>query len=220
MVPVSSPRAGIHRQAVSIAAAIAPFGVAFGVAAADAGLSPLEAVSFSLLVFAGGAQFAAVSVLGDGGTVIAAMAAGLLLNLRLLAFGLIMAPSLRGPRWRRALESQLIADESTAVASAQPDHRWRHRGFLAAGLLLFVVWNVATLAGALVGSGAGDAVQAWGLDATIPAVFLALVWQRLRSRDQLAVALAGGAIALVLVPVAPPGVPIVVAAAGVIAGLR
>ena len=210
------PRPAILRQSASISAAVAPFGLAFGVIAAEAGLSLIEAVGFSVLVFTGGSQFAAVSVLGDGGTTAAAVAAGLLLNLRLLAFGLVLAPALRGPLWWRALASQLLIDESTAVATGQADTRWQRYGFLAAGIGVFITWNTMTILGASVLGGADDLIDRAGIDATIPAAFLALLWPRLSDGRQRLLALAGAAIALLTAPVLPPGMPIVAAALAVL----
>ena len=87
-------RRQLRRMAVSITAAVAPFGIVFGAAAATAGLSVWAAVGYSVFVFGGSSQFAAVEILGDGGAVVAAVVAGLLLNVRALAFGGIMAPAL------------------------------------------------------------------------------------------------------------------------------
>ncbi len=211
-----SPRGAIVRQALSISLAIVPFGVAFGVASDQAGLRLIEAVGFSALVFTGSAQFAAVSVLADGGTVAAAVVSGLLLNLRSLAFGIVMAPALRGPIWWRALASQLMIDESMAVASAQKERRWQRYGFLAGGLGVFVFWNASTLLGASVLGGADDLIETAGIDATIPAAFLALLWPRLVDRTQRLVALVGAGIALATAPFLPPGLPIIAAAGAVL----
>lgn len=208
----SNPRPALLRQAGSIALAVGPFGIAFGVVAADSGLSLLEAIGFSTLVFTGGAQFAAVSVLGDGGTATAAVAAGLLLNFRLLAFGVVLAPALGGPIWRRAVAAQLMIDESAAVAAGQTEPRWQRFGYLAVGLAVFVTWNATTILGASVLGGAEELIDRAGIDATIPAVFLALVWPRLADGQQRLLALAGAAIALLSAPVLPPGMPIVAAA--------
>jgi predicted branched-subunit amino acid permease len=204
----------------SIALAVIPFGVAFGIASVQAGLEVWQAAGFSLLVFAGSAQLAAVEVIGDGGTATAAIAAGLLLNLRSVAFGVAMAPTLTGPWWKRAIWSQVMIDETTAVGSAQSDPRWRRYGYLVSGAVLFIVWNVSTLVGAAGLSSAGDLVSDWGIDATIPAAFLALLWPRLADDPQRRSALVGAAIAVALVPVAPPGVPILAAGLGVLAGWR
>lgn len=216
-------RSRIIRQALSVGFAVAPFGVVFGVACADAGLSWLDAAGFSTLTFAGSAQFAAVDVLGDGGTAAAAIGAGLLLNLRSLAFGLVLAPALDGPWWKRAAMSQLVIDESTAVATAQDDLRWRRFGFLAGGVSVFVLWNLCTLAGVALASVGDDFVTDWGLDAAAPAAFLALLWPRLAGsdgsdgREGRRIALAGAVIAACAIPFAPPGVPILAATLGVFA---
>lgn len=216
-------RRRIVRQALSIGFAVAPFGVVFGVACAEAGLSWLDAAGFSTLVFAGSAQFAAVDVLGEGGSAATAVSAGLLLNVRSLAFGLLMAPALAGPLWQRALFSQLVIDESTAVGAAQREPRWRRFGFLAGGVSVFVIWNLTTLAGVAVASAGDDFIVDWGLDAAAPAAFLALLWPRLvgdAGRTGLPIALLGGAVAALAVPLTPPGIPILLAGLGVLAAAR
>jgi len=210
-------RSRIHRQAASIIAAVAPFAIVFGAAAATAGLSVWETAGFSLFVFAGSAQFAAVEILGDGGSVGAAAIAGLLLNVRSLAFGVIMAPALAGAWWQRAWMSQLMIDESTAVGSAQSGRRWQRYGYLVTGIGVFVVWNATTVVGHLVFSGAEEVIHDLGLDAAGPAAFLALLWPRLAQRDQRLVAILGAAIAVILVPLAPPGVPILASMLAVLA---
>ena len=213
-------RARIIRQALSVGFAVAPFGVVFGVACADAGLSWIDAAGLSTLTFAGSAQFAAVDVLGDGGTAAAAIGAGLLLNLRSLAFGVVLAPALDGPWWKRAAMSQLVIDESTAVATAQDEVRWRRFGFLAGGISVFVLWNLCTLAGVALASVGDDFVTDWGLDAAAPAAFLALLWPRLvgpEGSDGRRIALVGAVIAACAIPFAPPGVPILAATLGVFA---
>jgi predicted branched-subunit amino acid permease len=212
----TSARRAIRRQAISIAVAVSPFGIAFGVACADAGLSPAEAAGFSTLVFTGAAQFAAVRVISDGGSAATAVAAAVLLSLRCVAYGLVMARALNGPRWWRALASQLMIDEAMALGAVQTDPRLQRYGYLWGGSAVFVLWNLATLAGALVVSTGGDLVVRLGIDATIPAAFLALVWPRLADPAQRFVALGGAVIALVLVPIAPPGIPIVAAGAAVL----
>jgi predicted branched-subunit amino acid permease len=204
-------------MAASITAAVAPFGIVFGAAASTAGLSLWEAVGFSALVFGGSSQFAAVEILGDGGSVASAAVAGLLLNVRSLAFGVFMATALTGRWWQRAAMSQLMIDESTAVGAAQPDLRWRRTGYLVAGLAVFVVWNLTTILGYLAFANAGDLITDLGLDAAGPAAFLALLWPRLAVPSQRRTAIAGAAIAVVLVPFTPPGVPILASMLGVLA---
>ena len=211
-----SPRGAIHRQALSIALAVAPFAVAFGIAAQRAGLTTVEAMGFSTLVFSGGSQFAAVSTLAAGGGAVAAVTAGALLALRLFAFGVAIGPDLHGPWWRRALMAQLMIDESTAVGTAQREPRWRRYGYLVTGLVIFVIWNIGTFLGCVLVSDASSAVHDFGIDATIPAAFLALLWPRLHDANTRLLALAGALTAFALVPVAPAGVPIIAAAFAVV----
>jgi predicted branched-subunit amino acid permease len=218
-----SRRRRIHRQALSIAIALAPFGIVFGVACADAGLGLAEAVGFSAFVFAGSSQFAAVGVLGDGGGALAAISAGLLLNIRSLAFGVLLAPALTGRAGTRALLAQLVIDESTAVATVQDEPRWQRYGFLAGGLAVFVVWNLTTIAGVLLASVDDEFIAELGLDAAAPAAFLALLWPRLvdaGGEQGRRIAIAGGIVAVAAVPLAPPGIPILLAGIGVLAAGR
>ncbi len=146
---------------------------------------------------------------------VAAVLAGALLALRSLAFGVVMAPALRGPLWWRALASQLMIDESLAVGAAQTELRWRRFGYLAGGIGVFVLWNLFTVLGFTILGGAGDLVTDLGIDATIPAAFLALLWPRLIDPRQRLIAAAGAAVAIAGAPLLPPGIPIVLAAAAV-----
>lgn len=172
------------------------------------------------MVFAGSAQFAAVGVLADGGSVVAAILAGALLNLRSLPFGVVLAPALRGPVWWRALASQLVIDESTAVAVSADDLALRRYGYLTAGVSVFVAWNLATATGVLLSGSAGGLVREWGLDAAVPAAFLALLWPRLAHSAERRAVVVGVAAAALLVPFAPPGLPVIGAGLGALAGLR
>ncbi len=210
----------INAQALTIGLSTMPFGVAFGVACAEAGLRWWEASGFSVLVFGGSAQFAAVGVLGAGGSVTAAIVAGALLNLRQIAFGILLAPDLQGPRWWRALVSQWMIDESTAIAVGQTETSLRRHGYLAGGLSVFVLWNVATLIGVVAAGSLGDNIERFGLDATIPAAFLALLWPRLEQPAHRRNALIGTLIAAALVPIAPAGLPIIASVVAVLTARR
>jgi predicted branched-subunit amino acid permease len=129
--PPRSHSAAIHRQALAIGVAVGLFGLSFGVLAAQTGLSLLQAAALSTLVFVGSSQLAAVGVAAEGGTAVAAVLGGLLLSARSVAFGVTLAPLLRGSLRRRLLASQLIIDESAALAAALPDPTSARRGFVA-----------------------------------------------------------------------------------------
>ena len=216
MVASDAQRRSIRAQAISIGLAISPFGLAFGALCAESGVGVWEALGFSSLVFGGSSQFAAVSVLADDGTVIAAVTAGLLLNLRSLAFGVSMAPSLKGSLLWRAGVSQLMIDESTAIGSSQSTHELRRYGYLWGGLSVFVLWNATTLIGVSVLSEAESLITDLGIDATIPAAFLGLIWNKLENARHRVVALIGAITALSLIPITPAGIPVIAAASAII----
>ena len=205
------------RDVAPIALAALVIGMSFGILARDAGMGVLAPIVMSLTTFAGSAQMAAATVMQDGGAVAAAVAAAILLNLRYVAIGVSVAPSLRGRRARRLAEAQLATDESWAIS--QDRGRVNRERLIGAGLLLLLAWNAGTIAGVLGGSALGDPA-AYGLDAMFPALFLALLVGQLGDGRARAAALAGALIALLLTPVAPPGVPIIAAAAGALIALR
>ena len=216
MVASDAQRRSIRAQAISIGLAISPFGLAFGALCAESGIGVWEALGFSSIVFGGSSQFAAVSVLADDGTVIAAITAGLLLNLRSLAFGVSMAPSLKGSFLWRAGVSQLMIDESTAIGSSQATHELRRYGYLWGGLSVFVLWNSTTLIGVSVLSEAESLITDLGIDATIPAAFLGLIWNKLENAKHRVVAVIGAMTALILIPFTPAGIPVIAAASAII----
>jgi 4-azaleucine resistance transporter AzlC len=214
-----SVRAGVTegaRAVAPIAVAVLAFGASFGILARDAGMGVAAPIVMSLTTFAGSAQFAVASVLDDGGALAAAIAAAVLLNLRYLAIGVSVASSLHGSAGRRLAESQLVVDESWAVA--QRDGRIDRDRLIGAGAVLMLCWVAGTVLGVVGGSALGDP-EDYGLDAMFPALFLALLVGQLTTRRARVAAVAGGLIALALTPLAPPGVPIVVAAAGAVLAL-
>jgi 4-azaleucine resistance transporter AzlC len=196
----------------------AAFGISFGVLAEAAGMGRIAPIVMSATTFGGSAQFAAASILDEGGSVAAATAAAILLNTRYAPIGISVAPIFPGPARRRLFEGQLVVDESWAIANLGGG-RFDRGLLLGAGLVLYVSWVVTTAGGALAGDLLGDP-ERLGLDAAFPALFLALLVPQVRSRMSLAAALGGAAVALALVPLAPPGVPIVAAAAVCLIGWR
>jgi 4-azaleucine resistance transporter AzlC len=192
-------------------------GMSFGVLAEPV-MGAAAAIAMSFVVFAGAAQFASVSVLVAGGGVAAAVGAGLLINARFLPMGLAAAPALRGGRLRRAAEGQAVVDASWAIAN-RGDGTFDRGLLLGATIPQAVGWWTGTAIGALGGAALADP-QALGLDAVFPAFYLALLAEELRNRSAVASALLGAAIALTLVPLAPPGVPVLAASAAALLGLR
>ena len=218
------------RDGIVIAAAVGIAGIAFGVLARSSGLSLPKACAMSLLVFTGASQFAAVSLIASGGGLAAAMGSALLLAARNTLYGPVVARWFEPGRPSNLLVTQVIIDESTALGAAQLDAAGgpgpggsaspapqARAGFLAAGIGVYVTWNLGTLLGALVGDLLGDPTR-WGLDAVFPATFVALLAPHVRHRPGQVAALAAAAIALATLPVLPAGVPVLLAALGVIPG--
>jgi 4-azaleucine resistance transporter AzlC len=205
------------RRAWPLAVAVGGFGLTYGVLARQAGFSALATIVFSVTTFAGSAQFAAVSIVEDGGTVVAAIVAALLLNARYLPIGLSIASWLPGGPLARAAQGQVAVDESWAV-SHLGGGRYDPRLLVGAGVAIYLAWVVCSIIGVAAGSVLGDP-ETLGLDAAFPALFLALLAGQVRERRLLLAALGGGAVALVMVPLTPPGVPIVAASVICLAGL-
>ncbi len=191
--------------------------LSFGVLAREAGFTPLQAIATAMLVFAGSAQFAALAVLTGGGSAAAAVAAGTLMNGRFLAMGIALAPSLSGGAVQRGAQGQAVVDASWALANRGDGtfDRWQLFGTTAPQ---YVTWALGTVVGVFAGDVIGDPTRL-GLDAIYPTFFLALLLAELRDRRSRTVAAVGSLIALALVPFAPPGVPILAAAAASLIGL-
>jgi 4-azaleucine resistance transporter AzlC len=206
------------RAALAVAATVWFFGASFGLVARAAGTGVLAPLVMSATTFAGSAQFAVTSILGAGGGAAAAIAAAVLLNARYAPISISVAPLFRGRLPRRLLESQLIVDESWALAS-RGGGRFDRRILLGAGLLLYVSWVSGTAVGVLAGDALGDPKDI-GLDGAFPALFLALLAPQLRAPRAAVAAAVGAVIALALIPVTPAGTPIIAASAACLLGLR
>jgi predicted branched-subunit amino acid permease len=201
------------RDSLGVGVATGLYGASFGAISVASGLDVLQTCALSLLMFTGASQFALVGVLGAGGSAVSAAATAALLGTRNTLYGLRLAPTLGWRGRRRVAAAHLVIDESTAMAVTRETPTLARTGFLVTGVSVFVLWNLFTLLGALGGSVIGDP-RTYGLDAAVGGAFLALLWPRLAERSARTLALAAAAVALLVVPLAPSGVP-VLAAGGV-----
>lgn len=213
----TSWRAGL-RAGTPFALAALLLSVSFGVLAREGGLPAAATIAMSAIVFAGSAQFAAVSIVAAGGGLGAAVAAAALMNSRFLPMGIALAPSLPGGPLRRAAQGQPVVDASWAMA-AHGDGTFDRWFLFGASAVQYVAWVAGTVVGALAGDVLGDP-ERLGLDAVYPAFFLALLAAELRVGRGRRVAVVGAAIALVLIPIAPPGVPVLAASLAALLGAR
>ncbi len=208
-----SERSGIVRDGLAVGIATGAYGVGFGAVSVASGLSVAQTCVLSLLMFTGASQFALAGVVAAGGAPLSGAATALLLGTRNTLYGLRMAPLLQWRGWRRAAAAHVLIDESTAMAVNRGTTPAARLGFLTTGISVFVLWNLATAVGAVAGEAVGDP-RTFGLDAAVGAAFLALLWPRLKDRRNVLVGVLAAMVALAMVPVTAPGVP-VLAAGGV-----
>jgi 4-azaleucine resistance transporter AzlC len=208
----------VATASIAVGIVIGAFGAVFGVTAVAAGGTVLQACVMSLLVFTGASQFSAVSVVADGGSTAAALSSSLLLAARNGVYGLTMARVLGGPLSRRLVGAQVLTDETTAMATAQSTRREQAAAFWMTGLTLYVCWNLGTLGGALLGSEIDP--ERWGLDAALPAGFVAMVWPHFRTRNGRLAALLGAVVCLITIPFVPVGLSVLCAAVAILVGIR
>lgn len=206
-------RSGIVRDSLAVGVATGAYGVGFGAVSVASGLSVAQTCVLSLVMFTGASQFALAGVVAAGGAPLSGAATALLLGTRNTLYGLRMGPLLRWRGWRRAAAAHVLIDESTAMSVNRESTEATRLGFLTTGVSVFVLWNLATAIGALAGEAVGDP-RTYGLDAAVGAAFLALLWPRLKDRRNILVAGLAAAVALSMVPLTAPGVP-VLAAGGV-----
>lgn len=219
----SSWRATINRDdvrdVVALAAAAGVVGASFGALAAAASVPAPIVIALSVIVFAGGAQFLVVAVVAAGGSPVAAVLAGLLLNARHMPFGLAMSRVV-ADRWpARLLGAHILIDESVAFARARGTGPRARAAYWLCGGALFVSWNVGSVVGMLAGSAVPDP-NAFGVDAAFPAGLLALLLPSLAGKDARRVGLAAAALALLATPWLPAGLPVLVGLAGLVAAGR
>jgi len=201
---------------LGVGVAVGMYGFAFGAASIAAGLSVLQTCLLSLFAFTGGTQFAVVGVLAGGGTLAAALSSGLLLGSRNTLYAMRLAPLLRVRGVRRLLAALGTIDESTAMAISQRTPELSRVAFWWTFGSVFAIWNLATLLGAAGTSALGDPNR-FGLDAVVPAAFLALLAPRLREGGvERRVAVGAAVIALMLVPFTPPGIPVLASSAALL----
>jgi 4-azaleucine resistance transporter AzlC len=207
------------RDAVALAAAVGVVGASYGALAAAAGVPPAIAVGMSVLVLAGSSQFLVVAVVAAGGSPVAAVLGGLLLNARHLPFGLAMS-AVVADRWPgRLLGAHILIDEVVAFSRARGTGRRARVAYWTSGVLLATFWLVGTIVGLLAGAAVPDP-SVFGVDAAFPAALLALVLPGLRRADARRVGPTAAAVALAATPFLPPGLPVLAGLLGLLAAGR
>ena len=216
-----SRRSTVTRNAIGVGLATGLYGISFGALAVTSGFSFAQAQVLSLGLFSGASQFAVVGIVGAGGGALAAIATSSLLGIRNGLYALSLARVLKLSGIKKVFASHITIDESTAMSVANVDDeelsRW---AFWATGISVFVFWNIATAIGAIGASLITDP-KSFGLDAAVGAAFLALLWPRLINKQIRYIALSAALLAIILIPVVRPGIPVLASVLiAVIIGLR
>jgi len=184
---------------------VVPFALVYAVLAREAGLTLLETQALSVLVFAGSAQVSAVGLFGSGAAALEIVSTTFLLNVRHVLYGLSLGRRTPLSRRQRPVAAYFLTDEAFGVVAASGERTFAF--LLGAELSLFGMWNLATLGGAIAGSAITDPAEL-GIDLVFPLAFLALLVPLVRTRVELLVAVASGAIAYVAARGLPGGLPI------------
>jgi predicted branched-subunit amino acid permease len=216
MQPDSDIRAGM-RSALPIVLPTVALGVSFGIVARPI-MGPVAPIAMSILVFSGGAQFAALSVLLSGGAAVAAISAGMLMNARWLPMSFAITPSLHGGRLRRSAEAQAIVDASFVI-SDRGDGTFDRGLLIGATVPQAISWISGTVIG-VVAAGSIHDPNALGLDAVFPAFYLALLLREASGRRAYEAMALAAVITIGLTTFAPPGVPVILASSAALLGLR
>lgn len=198
---------------------VAPFGMITGVSAVSIGLTPVEAIGMSVLVFAGASQLAGIALLGQGATFAVIVLTTFMVNLRMAMYSASLAGWLRDVRvGTRVSMAYVMTDQAYAFSilrfPREPSMP-RRDYYLGAALPLWLLWQATTAAGAFLGA---SVPESWQLEFAIPLTFLALLAPAVRNRPGFVAALVGGSLALALQSL-PFNLGLVVAAlSGIAAG--
>jgi 4-azaleucine resistance transporter AzlC len=209
----------ILRDIALVCMADAIVGISYGAISTSGGLAMWVPIALSVLVFAGGAQFAVVGILLAGGGPLTAVATGLLLNTRLIPYGFTVANLLGENWWGRLFYIHLMTDESVAFSLQQSDRETRRAAYLICGVALFVCWNVPVAVGAFLGTAIGDP-SSFGLDAAFPTVLFALVLPALSSKRLRLQASLGVMVTIISSLILPTGLPVLLSLTGLLLPLK
>lgn len=183
-----------------------PFGLLFGVLATEAGLKLFETMTFTMTVFAGAAQFAALQLMQENAPTLIVLASALAVNLRVAMYSASLTPYLgAAPLWQRALVAYFTVDQSYALSVVQFETdksmslSERLAYFAGTCALIAPFWYGATLVGAVMGS---RIPESWALDFALPIAFLAMIAPMLRTTAHIV-----AAVVSIVTAIAAAGLP-------------
>lgn len=190
--------AGVRDQ-LPITSGVIPFGLIFGVLGVSTTLSPLQTMAMSSIIFAGSAQFIGAQLIGAATPMVVVWLTTFIVNVRHVLYSSTLGSDMRHlpRRWRWSLP-YLLTDEAFATTAVYYAKRhipltFKHFYFLGAGMTLWVVWQISTAIGIILGA---EVPASWSLDFTLALTFIGIVVPILKSRPTLATAVSSGLIAV------------------------
>lgn len=189
------------RSSLPMSAGIAPFGVIYGALAVSTGLTAWQTLGMSLLVYAGAAQFIAVTLWGAGSGVLVILVTTLIINLRHVLYSASLQPHIRSvsPSWRW-LFAFWLTDETYAVVqrfyALEGDSAQARWFWLGVALSLYLCWLGSGAVGIVFGQSLPN-IGAWGLEFAMLATFIGIVVPALRNGPQIMAALTAGMVAVI-----------------------
>jgi len=185
------------RDSLPILLGVVPFAMICSVAAVSVGLTPLEAMGMSFIVFAGASQLAVLQLMGEGAVWLVMILTAWVINLRFTMYSATLAPYLqKEPLLRKAPFAYILSDQAFGVTMSHfanevpANPAWYFYGAAAA---IWFTWNISSIAGAILGT---LVPESWGLDFAFPLSFMALMFAALKDRPAVVAALVGGLIAI------------------------
>jgi len=211
---VAAPRLSLADFA-TMAITFFSLGVTLQVVLIESGTSAMRAFVASSVIFSATSQFAYLAVKDAGGGELAAIAAGIIVATRFGILAVSLLPRLPRGTLRRVAAAVNAFDPNVAIAVQQPTAEEAEREFWRTTAGMMIGWFAGVAVGTFLGDVLGD-TQQLGLDAVFPAALLAIIGNLLRTRDGRTAGIAGGLLCLVLVPIAPAGLPIILSLGGVV----
>lgn len=186
------------RDSLPILLGVVPFALICSVAAVSVGLTPVEAMGMSLIVFAGASQLAVLQLMGQGAVWLVMALTAWTINLRFTMYSATLAPYLqKEPLLRKSPFAYILSDQAFGVTMSHfanelpANPAWYYYGSAAA---IWATWQVSSIVGALLGT---LVPESWGLDFAFPLSFLALMFAALKDRPTALAALVGGVVAII-----------------------
>lgn len=199
---------------LTIALTFVALGITTQVIIIDAGTPAPKAWLASATIYSATSQFAYIAVVKAGGSEFAAIAAGWIVASRFGILAVALTRVFTGSVPSRIAAAVHAFDIQVGLALQQKEQQRAQRAFWTSTAAMMIGWITGITVGTLLGDVLGD-TQRFGIDALFPAALLAIIGNSLRQRDAAVAGAVGALICLLLIPIAPAGLPIILSVGGV-----